>query len=167
MKRQNLILQLIFCLVFWSGFQLSGAYAQQADTEAEMLQELWGMAKKEIVSQYMEFSASESAAFWPVYEEYTAKRQVLANDRIKILGDYARNYTNLTDDKAAELTKVTLMNDIKLDKLQKKYYKKMKKAISPLRASQFLQLERYLNTAIRSELQEVIPFIGELEEVRQ
>lgn len=146
---------------------MPGAFAQNADTEAALLQKYWGKGKKALVKQYMEFSDAESAAFWPVYDAYMEKRQALGNDRIKIIGDYARNYTNLTDDKAAELTQTLLTNDLKLTKLEKKYYKKFKKALSPLRASQFLQMERYLNTAIRSELQEAIPFIGELDRMRQ
>jgi len=141
--------------------------AQPPQTEIEVIQETWGMAKKELVSQYMQFNDSEAAAFWPVYEAYMAERQALGNDRIRILADYADNYERLTDQKADDLTYVSLVNDIKLDKLKKKYFKKFKKAVSPLRASQFMQLENYLQTAIRHEVQEAIPFIGELEQTRQ
>lgn len=146
---------------------MPGAYAQQADSEVAMLQKYWGQGKKALIERYMQFSDSESAAFWPVYNAYMEKRQSLGNDRIKLIGDYARNYGNLTDDKAAELTQTLLTNDLKLVKLEKKFYKKFKKALSPLRASQFLQMERYLNTSIRNELQEAIPFIGELDRLRQ
>lgn len=146
---------------------IPGAYAQQADTEAELLQKYWGQGKKALIERYMQFSDAESAAFWPVYDAYMEKRQALGNDRIKIIGDYARNYANLTDDKAAQLTQTLLTNDLKLTKLEKKYYNKFKKVLSPLRASQFMQMERYLHTSIRNELQEAIPFIGELDRMRQ
>jgi hypothetical protein len=39
----------------------------------------------------------------------------------------------------------------------------MKKKVGGLEAAKFIQLETYLQTAIRSELQEAIPLIGEID----
>ncbi len=166
MYRQHFPVFPIFFLIAGLGLSQPAA-AQQPQTEIEAVQEIWGMVKKELVDQYMQFSDTEAAAFWPVYEAYMAERQKLSNDRIRILAEYADQYDRLTDQKAEDLTYVALVNDIKLDKLKKKYFKKFKKAVSPLRASQFMQLENYLQTAIRHEVQEAIPFIGELERKRQ
>ena len=166
MYRQHFSVFPIFFLIAVLGLSQPAA-AQQPQTEIEAVQEIWGVVKKELVDQYMQFSDAEAAAFWPVYEAYMAERQKLGNDRIRILAEYADQYDRLTDQKAEDLTYVALVNDIKLDKLKKKYFKKFKKAVSPLRASQFMQLENYLQTAIRHEVQEAIPFIGELERKRQ
>ena len=38
----------------------------------------------------------------------------------------------------------------------------MSKAVSPVRAAQFMQLENYLLTAIQMDIQDNIPFIGDL-----
>jgi len=48
-------------------------------------------------------------------------------------------------------------------KLYQKYYGKMKKVISPLKAAQFIQLEVYLENAVRTQIQSQIPFIGDLD----
>jgi hypothetical protein len=61
------------------------------------------------------------------------------------------------------LASATLNNNIKLEKLYQKYYGKMKKKVGGLEAAKFIQLETYLQTAIRSELQEAIPLIGEID----
>ena len=112
----------------------------------------------------MNFSDAEGRLFWPVYDEYADRRKKLAANRIAILQNYMSNYDNLTNEKAEELTEKIFKNNTQLDKLQMKYYKEMKKAVSPLRASQFMQLEGYLQTMIRYEIQEALPFIGQLEQ---
>lgn len=134
--------------------------------EGSVLQEMWGMEKKEIVREYMQFSPAEAEAFWPVYDAYMVERQKLGNDRLRIIEDYAKNYSTLTNQKAQDLTVAAMDNDLKISKLEKKYYKKFSKALTPLRASQFMQLDNYLYTTIRSEIQEAIPFIGELDQQR-
>ncbi len=144
---------------------VSPAFAQS--DEVGMIQELWGMEKKALIDDYMAFSATEADAFWPIYDDYMAAKQELSRNRIKLIMDYADNLGTLTSDKASELTMGVLNNDVKMNKLQKKYFKKMGKAITPLRAAEFLQVERYLDTTIRSEFQEAIPFIGEINALKQ
>jgi hypothetical protein len=43
----------------------------------------------------------------------------------------------------------------------------MKKVLGGLEAAKFMQVENYLQTSIRSEVQEAIPFIGELDKSRK
>lgn len=155
-------------LVFTVWISLAGAgltqpaVAQTVRDEVQLVRSIWGLAKKDIVSQYMKFTEPEATKFWPLYERYIAERRNLGTDRINLIADYARNYQNMNDAKADELTRRMFKNNIALDKLQKRYYGKFKKAVSPLRASQFLQLEHYLDTAIKAELQSEIPLMGEL-----
>ena len=47
--------------------------------------------------------------------------------------------------------------------LLSKYYETAKKSVGALNASKFIQMEVYMQTAVRSELQEALPFIGELQ----
>jgi hypothetical protein len=79
------------------------------------------------------------------------------------LENYAKNYTTLTDEQSDDLVKAILKNDKANIDLQEKYYKKMKKVIGSTKAAQFLQMESYFQTQIRSEVQEAIPFIGQIE----
>lgn len=137
-------------------------WTQSITDEIQFVQNLWGMEKKTIVKDYMQLSDVESAAFWNVYDAYSEEKKELLATRIGIIKEYSQNYLNLTNDKADGLSKRIFKNDIKLSKLQQKYYNKLKKATSPLTASQFMQLENYMQTLIRSQVQEDIPFIGEL-----
>ena len=54
-----------------------------------------------------------------------------------------------------------LTNRANNEKLLKKYYKKVKKVTDAKTATQFIQLEAYLGTAIQYALLESIPFVGE------
>jgi hypothetical protein len=58
-----------------------------------------------------------------------------------------------------------LKNNAAIDKLQLKYYNLIKKEISAIRAAQFMQLELYMQTMIRAELQNSLPMIGELDKL--
>lgn len=164
--KQKLFLKLplAFTILCFFGNVQAQSSGTTTSGETEIIQNLWGMEKKAIIEEYMKFDDTEATAFWPVYEEYAEKRKNLGADRIAALEDYVNNYENLTDEKAEELTKKIFKNNSQLDKLQMKYYNKMKKAVSPLRASQFMQLESYLQTMIRYEIQDALPFIGQLKQ---
>lgn len=138
----------------------------QNDDEIAMIQSMYGMEKRKLVVQYMNLTDITAAAFWPVYDQYEEERKELGQKRIGLIKQYAENYLNLTDEKADELAKGVLANNVAFEKLHQKYYAKFKKATSPLKAAQFLQLETFLQNQIRSAIQEEIPFIGELEELR-
>ncbi|MFN9493486.1 MAG: hypothetical protein ACK57D_10575, partial [Sphingobacteriales bacterium] len=55
-------------------------------------------------------------------------------------------------------------NDKAVLKLQEKYFKKISKSLSPLKAVQFMQADQYIQTTVKSALQDAIPFIGEFEQ---
>jgi hypothetical protein len=54
-----------------------------------------------------------------------------------------------------------------MEKLLAKTYKKAKKAIGVTNAAKFIQLEIYFQTSIRMEIQDNIPFIGEIEKMKR
>lgn len=149
-------------VLFFASMHLS---AQSAD-EVAQLRQIFGKEKKELIKQFMSMNETDGAKFWPLYDEYSEKRKALADDRIDIIRDYADQYANLTNDQAKDLGNRFFKNEKSLLKLQEKFYKKISKAVSPLRASQFMQAENYLNTTIRSAMQDAIPFIGEFKKLK-
>ncbi|MCV9926188.1 hypothetical protein OIU83_00875 [Flavobacterium sp. LS1R49] len=145
----------------------ASSFAQSLVKEdVEVIQRIYGRSKAELVKQYMNLSDVQTAAFQKVYDGYEAERKSLGQQRMQLLDDYAKNYATLTDAKADELTKGALKNDLAYEKLYSKTYSKAKKAIGAINAAKFIQLEVYLQTAIRSEIQDSIPFIGEIEKTK-
>ena len=151
-------------LIFIMALATFSSYAQSSFKEdVDVLQSIYGKSKSDLVKQYMNLSDSESAAFTKVYDTYETERKALGQTKFQLLNDYAANYATLTDAKADELAKGTLKNHIAYEKLYEKTYNEAKKAIGAINAAKFIQLEVYLQTIIKSEILEAIPFIGELD----
>ncbi len=153
------LLSFCFCLN-------TGLMAQSTSVETQLILEMWGIEKKEIFRQNMALSIEQAEAFWPLYQQYASARQDLAKERIAILQDYSQSYQNLNNEMADELMLRLFKNNLAIEKLQHKYYNKIKKAVNPLQAAHFVQIEKYLEAAIRMETQNALPFIGELEQMR-
>jgi len=137
-------------------------YSQDND-EIQIIQDLWGLEKKEIVSTYMKLSSEEATSFWDVYNAYEVSRKELGKERLTILNEYAKNYENLSDEMASDLMKRGLANQMSIDKLINKTFKKMSKSIPAKKAALFVQLENYFMVVTKMAIQESIFFIGELD----
>lgn len=145
----------------------AGSFAQAvAKEDIEIIQSVYGKSKADLVKNYMGLSGAQETEFFAVYDQYEAERKVLGQKKIQLINDYANNYSNLTDEKADQLAQANLKNNLDFDKLHSKYYSKCKKAIGAKNAAKFMQLEIYLQTTILSEIQNSIPFIGEMDGIK-
>ena len=153
MKKMLLI---AICFVFAVATQ-----AQSTKDEIALVQSAFGMSKQEMVKDFMKLTEAESQAFWTIYDEYEAARKEMGKKRIANIEEYANNYSKLTDASAEKVITNALAIQGEFAKLQKKTYKKLAKAISPLRAAQFTMFESYVENAIRMEILDTVPLIGE------
>lgn len=141
---------------------LSSVVRAQSDQEKlRMIHGLWGIGKKYVVASYMHLNKTEAYRFWPVYFSYSDNDEKLAEERIFLLYAYENNSAKLSNKDAKRLSQNLLKNDLKQDKLRKRYYKKFSKAVSPARASQFLQLEILLETIFRNRILYAMQMIRE------
>jgi uncharacterized FlgJ-related protein len=157
--------KLIWILVCTFCFHALNAQDLSTD-EVQYIRQALKSEKKDLVKQYMSLSAAEDAKFWPLYDEFQNQRAGIAQERLQIIKDYSAQYQNLNDDQAKSLVKRALSNDKTNLKLKEKYYKKFSKAMGPLKAAQYIQMEDYFQTLVRYEIQDAIPFIGEIERKR-
>jgi Spy/CpxP family protein refolding chaperone len=130
--------------------------------EVDYYQSLFGMAKKTLVSEFVDLKDYPADQFWALYDAYETERKELGKSRLDLLENYAKNYLTLDEAKTDELVKQMDVQKKNLDKLIFKYYKKMSSAVGTKPAAQFYQMENYLLSAIRLAILESIPFIGEL-----
>ena len=138
-----------------------------AQEEIDQIQKEWGKEKKELIRLGMGLNASDSVKFWPVYNRYEKERQKLGKERIMILDDYVNHYADLSNAKSDELINKIFKNDASLAKLQQQYYITLKNTLNAKQAAKFLQIETYIHSAIRSLIQEQLPFIDELEHMKK
>jgi hypothetical protein len=120
------------------------------DEEMQLVRDQWGVDKKQLIMDYMKFTDKESKAFWPIYDAFMKEHRKIMDARINLIKDYANNYEKLTNAKAADITNKLLDNDMAVAKLQKAYYAKFSTAVTPRRASQYLQVEYYLLTKLKT-----------------
>jgi hypothetical protein len=138
------------------------AFSQTSVEEVDFYQSVFGMAKKTMVSDFIDLENFPEVDFWQLYDEYEVARKDLGKKRLELLDTYAKAYMILNDTRTDEIIKDMATQKKNLDKLILKYYKKMSKTVGIKPAAQFYQLENYLLSAIRLEILDNIPFIGEI-----
>jgi hypothetical protein len=142
----------------------SSNYAQSTmKDDVDIVQSVYGKSKGELVIQYMALSGAQATDFTKVYDAYEIERKKLGQEKIQLIDKYAMDYATLTDANADAIAKGSLKNNLGYDKLYSTYYERAKKAVGAVNAAKWIQLEIYLQTEIRSSLQNAIPFIGEIE----
>lgn len=155
MKKVILLLAVVFSTT---------AFAQSTlKDDIDVVQSVYGKSKTELVKQYMALSSDQTLSFTKIYEAYEVERKKLGQEKIQLINQYATDYATLTDANADVIAKGILKNNVEYDKLYSSYYEKVKKAIGATNAAKFIQLEIYLQTEIRSSLQNAIPFVGEID----
>jgi hypothetical protein len=150
---KKLLLSIILLL---SAFSIK---AQTQNDFIELLKSDMKSERKAIITESMNFTETESKAFWPIYNEYEVKLENLANQRIKNLQAFGENYNKLSEEKANELmTKSFKFQEDRLS-LNKSYYKKFAKALSPTVAGKFMQVENQIQLIIDVTIAEELPLI--------
>jgi hypothetical protein len=152
--------KLLFALVLMA--MGSTLQAQTIKDELAQIQELWGKDKKAVVNEALKLSTEDAGKFWPLYDEYQVTRKQLGQDRLAAIQMYADNYETMTNDKATEIATAFLKNNASLNKLQSQYLKKISKAVSPIKAVQFLQLESYIDSQLRAAVSDALPFMPDV-----
>jgi hypothetical protein len=157
MKKQILLITVLLVTL-----QLSAQ--STVDDDIAIIQSVFGKEKKELVGSFLSLAGDTATKFWTVYDEYETERKSLSKDRFNVIKDYANQYASLTDDQAAALAKRIMSSDLNYAKMHEKYFKKVEKVVGGKNAAKFFQLESYIQNTIRANIQNQIPFIGELEE---
>jgi hypothetical protein len=124
---------------------------------AELLRSDVRAQKVAIITEVMGFTDKEDEAFWPIYREYDLEMAKLGDERVALIADYAKNYANVTDDVADRLASKALELEARRQELKGQVYQKVKKALSPLTAARFLQVEHQLLLLIDLQIASALP----------
>jgi hypothetical protein len=77
--------------------QTSGTAQGELDTDIALLRSDIQAQKNDIVARSMQFTDAQAKAFWPLYRDYSHKQQVIGDQRISIIKDYASQYATVDD----------------------------------------------------------------------
>jgi hypothetical protein len=128
------------------------AYAEllRADVRAE---------KVAILTELMQFTDAEDKAFWPIYREYDVELSKVNDERVGLIDEYSRNYTQVSDALADKLALRALELETRRTGVKQKYYDRMKSALSPKTAARFLQVENQLLMVIDLQIAAALPIV--------
>jgi hypothetical protein len=126
---------------------------------AELLRSDVRTQKVAIITQVMEFTEAEDAAFWPIYREYDAEMSRLGDERVTLIAEYASNYSMMTDAIAEKLAASALDLEARRQAAKARCHDRVKKALSPRTALRFLQVEHQLQSLIDLQISASLPII--------
>jgi len=139
------------------------ADAQEKNLQAyiDLLRTNVRQQKAEIMGAVMLLSADDAAKFWPIYTEYDAELTKLNNQRVENIKEYARNYTQMTDEKANELIQKSLAYQKQRSELFARTYDRVKQAVGGVTAARFAQVENQLLLIIDLQIASSLPIVGQ------
>jgi hypothetical protein len=110
-----------------------------------------------LITEIMQFNDAEAAAFWPIFREYDGELTKIGDGRLQIIAEYVKNYENMTDAKADELMSRALELEKQRAELKKKYFDKMKMAMSAVTAARFFQVENQIQQIVDLQISANLP----------
>ena len=141
----------------------TAAHAQDVDSFIELLRSEVSTNKKAIVTAAMDFTDAQATAFWPIYRDYEFDLNKLGDARLAMIKDYADNYATMTDAKAKELTEKAFKFQEDRLKLRKKYFNQVSKALSPVMAAKFAQVDNQIQLLIDMQIASELPLVEKAE----
>ncbi|HEV2730391.1 MAG TPA: hypothetical protein VGV15_10205 [Terriglobales bacterium] len=115
--------------------------------------------KDQVIKDTMGFTPAESTVFWPLYREYSKEQHAIADKRLNLITDYARNLDRMDDSTAANLTKKMFQIEGETQTLRETYYPKFETALGAKRAAKFYQIDNRLTMIVNFQLASEIPLI--------
>jgi hypothetical protein len=144
----------------------SGAVAQTAttgqtgtDTDIALLRSDVQAQRTDVVAHTMQFNDVDAKNFWPLYREYVNKEQIIGDQRVSAIKDYASQYDTMDDVQADGLMDRVLKFDKSRTELRAEYYPKFKKTIGAKQAAKFLQVDNRLNLLVDLQIANAVPII--------
>jgi Spy/CpxP family protein refolding chaperone len=113
--------------------------------------------KRAVYAQNLQLTDSESRAFWPIYDAYEAKTKKLDDEFLRLVNDYADKYGTMTDADAKAMLATKMRIEKERMALKQQYTGKVAKALPPVKALRYAQLETRIETLVRREVYGLIP----------
>ena len=160
-------MKMLKMLCMWCALLVASAFSQTAqvsakpitDGDIQLLRSDVQADKNQIIAHTMQFTDSESTAFWPVYRDYSRDQQLIGDERVQLIKDYAQHYDAIDDVKAKNMVQRLLNIEAKTVNLRQEYWPKFEKALGAKRAAKFFQVDNRLSLLVNVQLASDIPLV--------
>jgi hypothetical protein len=129
--------------------------------EIELTRAAHKVQKKQIIAKNMNLSSMERDKFWAVYRDYQEKMDAVANQRVKVITDYADTLKDgsLNNEKAMDMLNEYLSYERMRLITKQSYVKKFQEVLPSLKVVRFFQIENKLEAIINMQLAKQIPLM--------
>jgi len=139
--------------------QPSGGEPDKADLQT--LLDALRANRKAMVAVNLRLTDDEAARFWPIYDRYQKEMKALGDRLVAVIGDYGRNFRDMSNEKAMKLVDDYLSIEAERLKVRRAYVDEFAKSIPGVKVARFYQLENKIDAVIRYERAATIPVIEE------
>lgn len=139
-----------------------GAQAQNA--QEEIIRDMFRMEIKAFFSETMNLTPEEEVKFWPIYNAFREESNKIDAEWSKLVRMYVEKYGQHTEAEQQEMLKMKFKIAKDRLKLEEKYYKKIQKQVDLESAVRFVQVQDFIQSAIRFELLSELPVLPRAKE---
>ena len=139
--------RLVFIIILFFGIGIQYSFSQATATKDKM-----EAIKIGFLTERLDLTPEQAKGFWPLYNEYTAKRKELKS-KIGALGIESR-LEQLTEDQISqELKQIYMVREAELE-LEKEYMQKFTRFISNRKVAKLYKAEREFVKILLKKLEE-------------
>lgn len=139
--------------------QVSATKAPTVDEVLKAMRADLQMSRADIMAKNMTLSAEQAAKFWPVFEAYQKEQNVIMDQQLKGVQQYAEGYQTLDDAGALALMNAHLERDEKMNALRRKWLAEFQKVLPGGLAARAMQIDRRLSLVTQMEISARIPLV--------
>ncbi len=118
-------------------------------------------SKRTLIKESMQLDEKQSAAFWPIYNQYDVEQTKLGDQKLALIQDYAYDFLTMADEKADQLAHRAMEIDDQRLALRRKYYDILKKALPTVLVVRFFQLDNQIQLLVGLQIASNLPIIEE------
>ena len=152
MRAKTVVLMITVAVMFIAG----PANAQIRDETIltyDVLTEEW----HDLIGGVLDLTEAEAEAFWPIYEEYSAVKGALWDERIDVTMMFLSGYDTMGPEVARGLLGASFEIDSKMVALERAYADRFDDFLPPAKVVRLFQAENKLETMMAMEIAKDIP----------
>jgi hypothetical protein len=160
--------QLVLLAVLTAVLSPAGPAARGAEVDdnvynyLQLLRSDMNSLKVGLVNSILKLSAPDAQKFWPIYRNYENELGRLAIDRAELVAEFVQSHRDGSFDnpRAKDIARRWFKSQrARLDLLEK-YHRKIAKALNPIQAGQFLQMENQFALFVDITIASEMPAVG-------
>lgn len=139
------------------------AQSKELNTQAyiQLLRTDLKASKRTLIKESMQLDEAQSAAFWPIYNQYDVEQTKLGDQKLALIQEYAHDFLDMTNEKASTLAHRAMELDDQRLALRHKYYDALAKALPAVLVARFFQLENQIQLVVDLQIASNLPIIEE------